>query len=255
MRIEAVTVCVGYHDFLRETLQNNVALVDRLIVITDEADEKTRHLCRQHDIDTILSDDHKRAAGGLGGGKFNKGRMIERGLHQLSQGSWRLHLDADIVLPRQFRRLLVAAHLDQKKIYGCDRVMIPSWEAWQQAKNAGIFSHEYTQINMPQGFSLGTRWVRHDTGYVPIGFFQLWHSDCDEWHGDRIRAYTLDHGGAHRSDVQFALQWDREDRVLLPEIVVAHLESEQAGLGANWNGRTTKPFGPCPQPVTPTGCC
>jgi hypothetical protein len=45
--------------------------------------------------------------------------------------------------------------------------------------------------------------------------------------------------------------WDRQFRVLLPEVVVLHLESEQAQQGANWRGRTTVPFGPAPKAALP----
>ena len=40
------------------------------------------------------------------------------------------------------------------------------------------------------------------------------------------------------------LQWARPDRILIPEIVAVHLESEPSAMGANWKGRTTKAFGP-----------
>jgi hypothetical protein len=73
---------------------------------------------------------------------------------------------------------------------------------------------------------------------------QLWHAAADEWHGVRVRAYNHRHGDACRTDVQFGMQWDRRRRVFLPEVVAVHLESEPAELGANWNGRTTRRFGP-----------
>lgn len=47
-----------------------------------------------------------------------------------------------------------------------------------------------------------------------------------------------------------ALQWDRRKRALIPELLVAHLESEAAPTGANWEGRTTARFGPQPQANT-----
>jgi hypothetical protein len=237
IKIEAVTVCVGYADFLYETAHYNTGLLDRWIIVTSPEDEATREVCRIFDLETVLSSDHARDGG------FNKGRMIDRGLDHCSADCFRLQLDGDIVLPGSFRTMLAGAHLDERKIYGCDRQMVRSWEEWQRLKGSDWLHHTHCSINMPRG-EIGTRWGRADTGYVPIGFFQLWHAAADEWRGRRIRRYPTAHGTACRTDVQHALQWDRRDRELLPEIVVVHLESEAAPLGANWAGRTTKPFGP-----------
>ncbi len=241
-RLEAVTVCVGYADFLAETASYNAGLLDRWIIVTTEDDEETREICRVHDLETVLSNDHRRAAGGMDGGAFNKGRMVDRGLSMLSSDSWRLHLDGDIVLPHQFRRMIEGAHLNPNNLYGCDRMMVRSWEQWQAVKASGFLGHTHCSVNMPMGIDIGTRWALSASGYVPIGFFQLWHGSADEWRGRRHRTYPISHGDACRSDVQFALQWDRRNRELLPEIVVVHLESEPAELGANWCGRTTKRF-------------
>ncbi len=256
--IEALTVCVGYADFLAATIPHNIGQLDRWLIVTSEADEETRELCRKHDLKTLLSDDHEISAGGTGGGVFNKGRLIQRGLEHLSHNAWRLHLDADIVLPRQFRRILGRLPLDTSKIYGCDRVMIPSYEDWQKAQYSGVLSHSHSSVNMPKGYALGDRWMTADTGHVPIGFLQLWHSDADEWHGQKIRKYPMHHGAAHRTDVQFGLEWDWKHRQLLAEILVVHLASDpNSKLGANWNGRTTPRFGPCPhgQKVGADGRC
>src|ERR1700733_1266446 len=98
LNIEAITVCIGYSDFLAETIRFNAGLLDRWIIVTSESDEATREVCRRHSLQTLLSEDHHR-----GGDDFAKGRLIERGLQQLSADAWRLHLDADIVLPQRFR--------------------------------------------------------------------------------------------------------------------------------------------------------
>lgn len=248
--IEAVTVCVGYADFLAETARYNAGLLDRWVVVTTEEDEQTREICRIHDLETILSNDHQR-----GPSEFNKGRMIDRGLEHLSAGAWRLHLDSDIVLPGQFRRMLDAAHLNERKIYGADRLMVRSWDQWQALVRSGWLSHTHCSVNIPEGIPVGTRWALGSSGYVPIGFFQLWHGDADEWRGRRHRTYPKTHGDACRTDVQHAMQWDRRDRELLPEMVVVHLESERAPLGANWKGRTTCHFGPPPKCKPPKPYC
>jgi hypothetical protein len=59
-----------------------------------------------------------------------------------------------------------------------------------------------------------------------------------------VRAsHNVGHSDAARTDVQFSLLWDRHRRALVPELVVLHLESEDSSTGANWSGRTTRPFG------------
>lgn len=246
MTIEAVTVCIGYADFLTETVRFNAGLLDRWLIVTSESDEATREVCRRHSLQTLLSEDHRREGDG-----FAKGRLIERGLQQLSADAWRLHLDADIVLPQRFRQLLEAAHLDPRDIYGCDRIMVRSWEKWQKLQQTGWLAHDFhCRVSPPGGFEIGSRWAHQDGGYVPIGFFQLWHSSQDQYRGARIRPYPARHNDACRTDVQHALQWDRRHRQLVPELLVVHLESEPAKLGANWAGRKTRPFGPCaPAPV------
>jgi hypothetical protein len=251
MKIEALTVCIGYGDFLAVTAEHNAGLFDDWVIVTCESDIHTREVCRRHSLRTLLSDDHVRD-----GGKFNKGRLIERGLQHLSAGGWRLHLDADIVLPARFKHHLRAAQLDPQSIYGCDRVMVRSHEDWIRLRQSRWLTHDYhCCVNPPPGFQIGTRWCHHDSGYVPIGFFQLWHSDADLWRGARIRPYPQRHNDACRTDVQHALQWDRSRRHLIPELFVVHLESEPARNGANWCGRTTSPFGTQPIGRGANGYC
>lgn len=236
-RIEAVTVSVGYADFLEESVKRNQGLFDRWIVVTSKTDEDTRELCRRYGVETLLSEDHARDGG------FNKGRLIERGLQHLSADGWRVHLDGDIILPGNFRNIIKSAHLNPEYIYGCDRVMIKSRDQWNKLLASGWNSNDFhCRVNYPYGYSVGSRWAHKDEGYVPIGYFQMWSSAADIWKGARIKPYPILHNDACRTDVQFALQWDRRNRALIPELIVAHLESEPATLGANWNGRKTKKF-------------
>lgn len=244
MNLEAVTVCIGYADFLREIVPHNVPVLDRWVIVTSPQDEETREVCRHYSLPTILTDDATR-----NGEPFNKGRIIERGLQHLSSVGWRLHLDADIALPSGFRQRLRASDLDEQNIYGADRVMVRSYEEWKRLLASGWMAHsQHCLVTPPTGFPIGTRWVHHETGYVPIGFFQLWHSSADQWRGTRIRPYPSRHNDACRSDVQHALQWDRNRRELLPEVLVVHLESEPCANGTNWKGRKTKRFGSQPKP-------
>jgi len=129
--------------------------------------------------------------------------------------------------------------------YGFDRVMCRSWEDWRKLRDSGYLQHDYhCRCNFPSGYDVGTRWVSPIHSWVPIGFAQLFHGSADTPHGFHQKAYPHWHNSASRSDVQFSLQWDRRKRILLPEVIVLHLESEPSALGANWKGRTTPRFGP-----------
>jgi len=240
-KIEAVTVCIGYADFLKEAIPWNLPHFNRWIIVTSKEDEATRELCRKYRLQCLVTNDHNRD------GAFSKGRMIERGLQHCSSDSWLLHIDADIVLPSSFRYNLERANLNKECIYGVDRFMVNGWTEWKRLLNSGWLNKHgdcYPHgIGLPKGFTLGDRWAGQD-GWLPIGYFQLFHrlGGGEEWRGYRTKSYPNNHGSACRGDVQFSLLWDRQDRVLIPEIFVAHLSSEEAKTGANWNGRTTKPF-------------
>lgn len=245
MRIEALSVCIGYSDFLIETAKVNRGLFDTWTIVTEASDEATRNVCRRFNLRCILSDDGKRF-----GAPFNKGRLIERGLQHLSADSWRLHIDSDIALPHDFKHRLEAADIQKDHIYGVDRIMLHSYEEWQKVLTSGYLNGGqfdwHCRLSFLDDKRMGTRWTHPQFGYVPIGFFQLWHSSEDEWKGIRTKHYPMSHGNACRTDVQHALQWDRHKRAIIPEIVAIHLESEKTVRGANWNGRTTKHFGPKP---------
>ena len=77
-------------------------------------------------------------------------------------------------------------------------------------------------------FQFGTRvQLAHQGGYIPIGFFQLWHADS------KILKYPEGHTDAGREDSHFATLWPRGKRSLIPEILFCyHLESEAAVMGA-----------------------
>lgn len=235
--IEAVTVSVGYGDFLKVTLPRNLPLFDRMIVVTSPDDMVTREVCRRHSVQTVVTDEHDRD------GEFSKGRLINKGLDQLLNKGWVVHVDADILLPQRFRQVVQTAHLDPAALYGCDRVMVRTHAQWVKLRDSGFLHHDYhCRVNFPEGFDTGARWADDVHGYCPIGFFQMWHHDSHIYRGHHHRRYPCGGHDAARGDVQFAIQWDRRKRHLLPEVIAVHLESQKAALGANWKGRTTPPF-------------
>jgi hypothetical protein len=126
-------------------------------------------------------------------------------------------------------------------IYGCDRVDFKSYAAWQryfgdpEPQRAAFFVH--TSATFEHAPRIATRVVlNHQGGYLPIGYFQLWHADSG------VLEYKQGHCDAGREDSEFAAQWPRAKRTMIPEIILFHLESEAAPMAVNWRKRTTKPF-------------
>jgi glycosyltransferase involved in cell wall biosynthesis len=238
--LEAVTVCVGYADFLAVTLPQNLPIFDRFVVVTTPEDIETRDVCRRYGVQTVCTREFYR-----NGDAFNKGAGINRGLDQLSHSGWVVHLDSDILLPAMTRQAIRSADLCTDSIYGADRAMIKNRRDYERFLRSGWLCHDFHyRVNFPKGFDVGTRWVSEHQHFVPIGFFQAWFGPASHYHGTRFRRYPTAHSTAARTDVQFALQWDRHHRHILPSVIAVHLESEAAGLGANWRGRKTKRFGP-----------
>lgn len=253
-RIEAVTVCVDYDDFLSEAIPYNLPVFDRWVIVTTSRDIRTRELVKKHGLECLITDEGVGVDPRSGQNFFNKGRMVERGLQVLSSDCWHVHIDADIVLPLNTRYLMQMADLQPDTIYGVDRIMIKSYQQWIQLKSSGYLegkNYLYSNVvRFPPGYEIGARWASPHTGYVPIGFFQMWHSSCEEWAGIRLRPYPCRHNSACRTDVQHGLHWDRCHRQIIPEIIAVHLESESSPTGINWQGRKTKRFGPDTSPTS-----
>ena len=234
-RLECVIVCANYSDFLAYTLIENKILFDDLVVVTSPEDRRTQRLCEYRHVRCISTDTLETRWR-----KMCKGKGINVGLESLKLDGWVLHLDADIALPPLTRHLLAKADLDPTHLYGADRQNVPNHHEWTKFISSPRLQHEdECWLHMNQ-FPMGTRVAIHGyNGYIPLGFFQLWNP-----HASGIYRYPEGHETAAREDTKFALQWERRQRSLLPEVVCYHLESEKAPHGSNWDGRKTREFGP-----------
>lgn len=236
LKLEAVTVCVNYADFLAQTLPFNKQFFDKYIVVTDTKDEKTRSLCEFHNVQCIQTDDFY-----SDGFTFNKAAGINIGLKALDLDGWVVHLDADIWLPPLTRVILENNPLDKDMIYGIDRMMCPDYPNWMNFIEKPKLTHQGHIFVYPDVFPLGVRVAAYKTdGYLPIGFFQLWHPN-----GAKVKQYPANHGEVDRSDMLHARNWPRNKRGFIPEIIAIHLDSEALDhkeMGKNWHGRKTKQF-------------
>ena len=228
--IECIIPSVHYADILVEVLPHNRIVFDRTIVVTSPEDHKTREVCKFLNVECLVTDAFR-----THWGEFNKGAGINAGVEAADKRGWLVQLDSDILLPQQFRHAVDASGLDSDYIYGLDRVMCKSFEEWQKFYRNPEAQKQGDAFVHPRAFPMGHRLCIPE--WVPIGYFQMWHAK-------KRFAYPMEHKDAARGDVQFALNWPRNKRALLPEIYAYHLESENALMGSNWGGRTTVPFGP-----------
>lgn len=237
MKIEAVIVCINYSDFLKTTLPTNKFLFDRLVVVTDTKDTETHKTCEFYNVECIKTDIFYRDS------KVpNKALGINEGLKKLSLDGWVVQLDADIWLPPLTKSILGKLPLNKEFIYGIDRLMCDSYEDWFEfisLRNSKPIHEGWIYLHLHQ-FPVGQRIVQyHGDGYMPIGYFQLWHPK-----GSGIKTYPVEIAGYDRTDVCHLKQFPREKRGFIPELACIHLASEKHVQGQNWRGRTSKDFLP-----------
>ncbi len=231
LRLEAVTACVGFDDLLDHTLGLNHPQVDHFIIVTSHEDKLTQAVARKHGARCVTTDLFRK-----NGRNFNKGAALNAGMDYFQYHGWRVHLDADIALPADFRRLLFNHHtLDRDCIYGADRVDVIGSKELYRLREPGRQQHQYGCIVHPRTDQpIGARFVDSLTGYCPLGYFQLWHSSCQQ-------PYPYSLGTAAHDDVMFGNLWPQTQRRLLPGVFVHHLCSQPPKWGENWDGHRQQP--------------
>lgn len=234
MKLECVTICVNYGDFLSSIVSNRT-LFNKWIVVTDLHDIHTKSVCDFYMIECIQTDIFYRNGG------FDKASGINLAIKQLSSDAWILHMDADIFLPPITRFILNNLKLDPTCIYGIDRYYVKSFYDWNKyiTNPTPIYDRGFL-LHMAH-FEVGARLVHYWTkgeSYCPIGFFQLWKPL-----ESGVLTYPEEFHTIHQTDILLAHKFPQENRRLIPDLICFHLESEAVKMGENWNGRKTKYFG------------
>lgn len=227
LRLEGVTVSVGFDDLLDVTLQLNQPHLDTMIVVTAHHDRRTHQVCAKHGAICVPTD-----LFGKNGRTFNKGAAINAGFGYFQYHGWRAHLDADIALPDNFRRVLFNhTHLDRATLYGSDRVNVIGRDEIDAIRLSGTPQHQHRcLVESVARRPIGARFVHTLHGYLPLGYFQLWHASCQ-------KDYPYSRGTAAHDDTLFAMRWPLERRQLLPTLLVYHLCAREPVWSENWDGR------------------
>ena len=220
-KLEVIIPCVGFDDMLAVTLSQNVHHLDHLIVVTTHEDAQTCRVAEEYGATVIRTD-----LFGHQGKALAKGAALNAALAFCQFSGWRLVLDADIILPESFRRILFNhTHLDPQCLYGADRVDVIGRAALNSIKYPQWGHREEVLTNLPIRARVNTRLA----GYLPLGYFQLWHAESH-------KSYPSTAGATGLDDAVFAMQWPVSHRRLLPSVIVYHICAAQPQLGENWDG-------------------
>ena len=202
-------------------------------MVTSYEDKDTQRICEFYHVECVKTDALQSRKK-----QFCKGEGINEGLAKLSMADWVVHMDADIWLPPQARNLLQRADLAKRMVYGMDRFIVRGYRQWEEFLEMPRLQHENECWIHLNSFPLGTRVMSPQAGgYIPIGFFQMWNPSVSG-----VKRYPEKHTDAGRTDMLFGKLWPRGLRGFIPEIIAYHLESDDAGMEANWKGRKTAPF-------------
>jgi hypothetical protein len=242
MKIEAVSICVNYSDYLEVSLPINKKILDKIVIVTRSDDYKTIKVCKENNVLCIATDEFNNHPSG-----FNKFKGINKGLEYLDRDGWILFLDCDIVLDPLSRIVFDNLKLDETCLYGCDRVNCVGYDKWLTRKDLVYGNWLLTSGSMELGARICQYYGQQGdngkfSGWKPLGFFQLAHNSS-------FSEYPTDTEGYDRADMVFSNQYIREKRVFIPDIIVIHLESYGAQMGDNWKGRVTLPFSYKKSPV------
>lgn len=214
MKVDIVTVCVDYDDFLSVTVPTWKRFTNSITVITTPEDKKAQDLCEKESLKCVLSSGiHK------DGLEFNKNVMLNDGLRTLDNPEWIWLLDGDIYLER-FPDIDFNS-LDKERIHQARRRMFEYYNQW---KEAFANKETYDKIRII---------------YYCWGYFQLFHtsasaiknSKCGIFYDEKATDEISKHG-----DREFQRRFVRQS---IFEECVDHLGLPRV----NWFGRKTKRWG------------
>ena len=232
LRIEAITVCVDYADFLEVTLPFMRRAVDDLVVVTQPADSGPASCASAHD---VRPSSRRRcmytAAGSASGPPSMPG--CGAAAVRLGAGHGRRHRPARQLPPNS------PAPAARRKALRIDRVHCRGWHTWRRFVSTPRLI-QTCEVPFLRDFPAGARIQLAGHGYMPCGYFQLWHAGATGY-----RDYPIhENGTAEGSDMLHAARFPRQYRELIPEIVGIQLETDTAAdpVGVNWAGRRTAEF-------------
>lgn len=132
-KLEAITICVNYDDFLEITLPRNIKHFDKYYIVTTPTDTKTIQVCQKvandnpTKIHCITTDVFT-----WKGAKFNKGAAIDLAIQNLKYQDWVGTIDSDTLLHNTFRQDFLDFATDIECSYASRRYDVPTFNEWKE---------------------------------------------------------------------------------------------------------------------------
>ncbi len=222
MKLVAATICINYSDYL-ECVIGNARHFDRWLVVTVPEDVQTRELCAKHGVEVLLSK-VLRPDGKDFDAAYHKSAVLNEALDVLSSAdsdakqsagehaTWCLLVDADVLLPRDFRARVEGLPLEAGTLYGAaGRKIVQEREAFEQIRDIEPW----------------TTLVARNSNV--IGYFNLFCLGATPNRYPVREAGTKE--GAH-DDWHFTMSFDEDHRAMVPMTVI-----HTGWPWTNWSGR------------------
>ena len=221
MKLQAITICINYADYL-ECIVVNKKHFDRWVIVTVPSDDATHAVCEASGIECydsrVLKPD-----GSNFNAAFHKYSVINEGLDLLDPESWAVILDGDILLPMHFRERLEALPLQSGSLYGmAGRKIITDRRQFEMAKDCEPWDRLVGRNAQPIGY---------------FNLFDLKHSR------NRYPKSTPRVKGDH-DDYLFTNGFPREHRRSLPMTVI-----HTGPISKNWFGRADEHYKATKKPI------
>ena len=227
MRIEAVTVCLHYDDFLEQTIRVNQSLFDDWVVVTSQADAGTIAVCQHTAYARRSARTSSTAASNsqeASGDQHRPGSPQARRLGPPPGRRYRAARDA----ASTWRTWSWTLPVFTGSTGSTARLSPPGKTGWSTPTP----TRSITFITVRNGRSVPGSATSTTAAMPRSGFFS-----SGTGHGV-LRYPSVEGWDAEHTDMLHALQWPRSKRVLIPEITAVHLSTGGKDWGLNWHGRT-----------------
>lgn len=232
LHIVGIVPCVGYADFLRCTLPLNSKQLDEIIVLSDNKDDSTHKICVPHSNVRCVSTDVWYLQSNGQAATFNKGRGLNVGIDEIwskcNHNTWICAMDADIILPDNFKKTLNGIEIDT--LYSCRRKLCESPNNY--STNWDTYKLEPLPRYSPDTGMWGNAKLRTGNAAGLYGYLQMWSCSLNA-------RFPTQYAAAHSYDVRFGMGWPDDKRKWLP-CEVLHLGYTRT----NWNGRISSKWKP-----------